>query len=150
MSGELSNLQKLSIFWDESAIYVLVYAGYALLVCAVFFIVEAKLKNSAGTAPGRLALYDGLLAVIAIASFTLSILLSGWYAQIFGGEIGAAVVAIAASALALYLFKADSIEQLALGYDTRRLPAMLAAGLLVTPYTLATLLVFLFASGMRN
>ena len=143
-------MQKLSIFWEESAIYVLVYGAYALLVCAVVLFVEMKLQKDAGGTPGRLVLHNALLAIIAVALFTASMLVAGWYANLLGGEIAAFVVTIAATALALTFFKAWSIDQLGLGYDSALLPGMVTAAMLVAPYTLATVFLFLLASGMRN
>jgi len=146
----LSNVEKLSIFWDESAIYVLVYGIYALLFCAVLCFVEMKLQRGPDGTLGKLALHNALLAVLAVALFTASMLLSGWYAEFVGGEIASFVITIAGTALAIYFFKAWSIEQLALGYASALLPGIVTAALLVAPYTLAIIFMILLASGMRN
>jgi len=146
----MSEYQKLSIFWDESAIYLFVYAGYALLVCAIFCVVEMKLARNAGTALSRLALHNALLALLAVSLFALSLLVSGWYARLLGGELGAFLVSVAMTLFALYFFKTYSIGQLALGYGSALLAAVTAAALLAAPYTLGMLFIFLLAAGMRN
>ena len=150
MSVELSHFEKLSIFWEESAIYVLVYAGYALLVCAVIFFIEVKLQKSAGSALSRLVLYNGLLAIVAVVLFTLSLLVSGWYAKLLGGELGAFAVCVTITVLALYFFKTHAIEQLALGYRSAGVASGVAAVVLVVPYALGTLFILLLGAGMRN
>ena len=150
MSVELSHFEKLSIFWEESAIYLLVYAAYALLVCAVVLIIEVKLQRSAGTVLSRLVLYNGLLAIVAVVLFTLSLLVSGWYAKLLGGELGAFVVCVTVTLLALYFFRAHAIEQLSLGYRSAGVACGVAAVVLAAPYALGTLFILLLGAGMRN
>jgi len=146
----MSEIEKLSIFWNESAIYILVYAGYALLVCAVFCALESRLARDAGSAIWRLLRHNALLALLATALFALSLLASGWYAGVLGGEIGAFAASLGVTLFALYLLKTWSIGQLSLGYRSAMLAGAAAAVWLAVPYALGTLFLFLLASGMRN
>lgn len=142
----MSSLQQLSIFWDEAAIYLLVYGVYALLVCALIFFIERK----PGTALSRLIAHHALLAVFAVALFASSLLVSGWYAILPGGEIGAFAASLTVTLLGLGFFRVYSIERLALGYRSPRLAGIVSAVVLAAPYALGTLFIMLLASGMRN
>jgi len=146
----LNHLEKIFIFWNESSIYVLVYSVYAVIVSVIFFLLEIKLHKGAASTISGLALSNALLALFAIILFTASMLVSGWYAKFLGGEIGAFIIAVTITALALYFVKTYAIGLLALGYDSARVPGITAAAILAAPYTLGTLFVFVLASSMRN
>jgi hypothetical protein len=146
----LSNLQKLSIFWDESTIYVLVYGVYALLVCAAVLCVEIRLQKGAGGEKAGLAFSNSVVAILATLLFAASLLATGWYPNYFGGEIGAFVVALAITFLVLYFTKTGFVRRYALNYDSSRVPALAVSALLVAPFTLASIFIYLLASGMRN
>lgn len=146
----MSSLQQLSIFWDEAAIYLLVYGVYALLVCALIFFIERKPAKAAGTALSRLIAHHALLAVFAVALFASSLLVSGWYAILPGGEIGAFAASLTVTLLGLGFFRVYSIERLALGYRSPRLAGIVSAVVLAAPYALGTLFIMLLASGIRN
>ena len=146
----MGSLQHLSIFWDEAAIYVLVYGVYALLVCALIFFIERKPAKAAGTALSRLLAHHALLAAIAVVMFAASLLVSGWYTILPGGEIGAFATSLTISLLGLGVFRVYSIEWLKLGYRSPRVAGIVSAVVLAAPYALGTLFIMLLASGMRN
>jgi len=146
----LSNLQKLSIFWDESSIYILVYGIYALLVCGAVLFIEIKLQKGTGGGVTRLAFSNAVMAILAILLFAASMLSTGWYSKYFGGEIGAFVVTPAITSLALYFTKTCLIGRYAMTYDSPWVPALTLSALLVAPFTLASIFIYMLASGMRN
>lgn len=146
----MNELEKLSIFWDESAIYVLGYAAYAVFVCAIFCFAELKLARGAGSPISRLLLHAALLALLAIALFALSLLVSGWYSWLLGSELVTFAASLAITVFALYFLKTYSIEQLSLEYRSAALAGSTAAALLAAPYALGMLFVYLLGAGMRN
>ncbi|MGD2173086.1 MAG: hypothetical protein PVJ78_12195 [Gammaproteobacteria bacterium] len=146
----LSNLEKISIFWDESSLYVLVYGAYALLVCGIVLIFEIRLHRGAGEGVAGLAIANAAVAILAILLFTASMLASGWYANYFGGEIGAFFATLAITSLVIYFAKTWLIGHYGLQYATPWLPGVTVSALLIAPYTLVSIFIYLLASGMRN
>jgi len=144
------NLGKISVFWDESSIYILAYGVYALLVCSVTLFFEIRLQKGAGGGVTRLALSNAVMAMLAILLFAASMLSTTWYANYFGGEIGAFFAAIVITSLALYFAKTYFIGRYGLNYDSSWIPGVTVSALLVAPYTLFSILVYLLASGMRH
>ena len=146
----LNNIDKISIFWDESALYIFAYGVYAIIVCAVVFIVESKRQGGAGSGKASLALSSVLFALLATLLFGSSLLAAGWYAGFFGGEIGAFVVTLTITVAALYHAKAYLIARHALHYDSPLLPGIVVTAILIAPYALFSIFIYLLASGMRN
>jgi hypothetical protein len=60
------------------------------------------------------------------------------------------VINLAASSLALYFAKAYFIDLYAVNYASSLLPGITLCAILLAPYALFSLFVFLLASGMRN
>jgi hypothetical protein len=144
------SLGNIAIFWDESAIYVLLYAVYALVVCTATLVYEKSRQRGAGTGVAGLLVCNAVPALLASALFAASLLASGWYADYLGGEIGAFILSLAVSALVLYLGKTYVIARYAVAYRSRRVAAIVLTAILLAPYTLFSIFIFLLASGFRN
>ncbi|MEN1728949.1 MAG: hypothetical protein AAGJ52_10975, partial [Pseudomonadota bacterium] len=78
--------RNLSIFWSESAIYVALYAVFAIVVCSVFFGVELHHQTS-NISWTRVGIKAVALVVGSVLLFTLTLYLSGWHSKLLGGEI---------------------------------------------------------------
>jgi hypothetical protein len=143
-----NNLDTLRLFWDESSTYLVIYAVYALLVCAVALYLETRKGSS--TSFYKLALSNAMLALLALALFAMSLFASQWLSKYLGGEISSFVLTLAVSSLVLYFAKAYFIGLYAVNYASSLLPGITLCVILLAPYALSTLFVFLLASGMRN
>jgi hypothetical protein len=143
-----NSLDTLRLFWDESSTYVFIYAVYALIVCAVVLLIETR--KGSNTSFYQLGLSNAMLALLAIALFAMSLLASQWLSKYIGGEISSFVITLVVSSLALFFAKAYFIDLYAVNYASSLLPGITVSAILLAPYTLFTLFVFLLASGMRN
>jgi hypothetical protein len=143
-----NNLDTLRLFWDESSTYLVIYAVYALIVCAIVLCIETQ--KGSNTSFYRLGLSNAMLALLALALFAMSLFTSQWLSKYLGGEISSFVITLVVSSLALYFAKAYFINLYAVNYASSLIPGITLSAILLAPYALFTLFVFLLASGMRN
>jgi hypothetical protein len=140
---------NLVIFWKESAAYIGIYAGVALLVCLLCTTVEWSRQTSSLSWPA-ISLKFLLLLVANIALFTLALLIMGWKGRLLGHEI---ITSIGLTLLCLgcsYAVQVLMNQRLGLGLHHPRIYASVSAVLLVAPFAIANAFVLLLGAGFKN
>ena len=146
MNNDLGFTDSFSIFWSESSTYVFIYAAYALVVCGVVFFIELNLQKASPVGLGKLLLSNVAVAFLAVLLFAASMLVSAWYSRFLGGEVLAFCITLAITAVALYFFKAFLVDALSLGYQSPVWASIWVAAILIAPYTLFSVFMFVLGS----
>lgn len=150
MNRDVNHLGNLSIFWSESSTYVLIYAAYATVVCAVVCFTEFNLQKGATVGLSGLMVSNASVAILATLLFLASLLISGWYARLLGGEVLAFLFTLIITVLLLCFYKVFLIDLLALHYASPKLAAVYISAILVAPYTLFSVFVYLLGSAFSH
>lgn len=139
----------LAIFWKESAAYIGIYAGFALLVCLLCTTVEFYRQTSTLSWPA-IGLKFLALMVANIALFTLALLIMGWKSRLLGGEILTSIGLIILTVVCSYAVQVLMNQRLGLGLHHPRVYASVSSVLLVAPFTIFNTFVMLLGSAFKN
>jgi hypothetical protein len=135
----------LEIFWSENRAYTLLYCIYALVVLGVAAYVERRLQLS-DVATGTLAIANVAIWVLSILLFASGMLVTGWYSDLFGGEVGAFVVMLLASFAILYVAGRWCLHHFEIRLGSPSLFCALTSVALLLPYVGFHVFMFILAS----
>ncbi len=140
---------SVEIFWSESSIYILLYAAFAVLVCGILSALEYHAQTTA-VASSRVVAKAVVLVSAAVVCFTLSLYIAGWHANALGGELLALIVLSVAWVLLMYFLNRYAIDAVGLAFDKVKRYTLLPALMLVAPFPLFGLFIYLLGSAWKN
>jgi hypothetical protein len=146
---KLSLMSSIEIYWEESLFYIMVYAIYAMIVCALFLYVEYRLLESSSML-NKLIISNTCVFLFAIVLTIFVSFINGWLPNLFGGEIITFFVTVSISLVLIYVLKMFFINYFELQFVSPRKVSSLTSLFLFLPYIAFTLFAYVLASAFKN
>jgi len=138
----------LSLFWQESAIYIALYAGFAIIAC--LFVGGLELHNHTSQVSHLKLVPKTLsLALSTTLLFGICLFIVSWRSKWFGGEILSCLVMGAIWYGLLYWLNSYWQGALGLGFAKPALYAHMPVAVLVLPYIVLNAVVFVLGSAFH-
>lgn len=141
-------MDDLKIFWKESALYVGIYAVFALLICLLGTTIEWW-RQTTSLPWSAVGLKYLCLLMANIGLFSISMFITGWHGRILGHELLTCCAMIMVSGIASYAIQAQLNGHLGIGLHNPMVYAGIVAGILLAPFTLFHLYVFIMGSSYK-
>lgn len=139
----------ISIFWSESAIFIGVYSIFALIVCSILVGLEFY-NQSTNVAFSRVAAKATTLMISVIILFTISLYIVSWKSSLFGGEIITNIILATIWFILSFLLNNALISWCGLSFEKNDYYKYLPVLVLISPFIIFNIFVFLLGSAWKN
>lgn len=132
-------------FYSESFYHIVVYAIYALFVCAVMLLVEYKIHSDKPVLK-KLCAGNFIMAMLSVIFVAISMFVVGWAPWIWGGQSAKLVATLFIMAVSLYYIKLSLIKIQNIPYVYPGLACGVSTLVLLAPYIAFNIFLLLLAT----